>query len=174
MAGSVLCWDDYCMAVAHLTAKRSEDPSTKAGACIVNSQEQRLIGTGYNCMLTKLPMSDPWAKNEDWLKSKYPYVCHAAMNAVMNCREKDLKHCSIYATLSPCNECAKLIIQAGIKEVVYLQNKFEGAKEMTAAETLFTTAGVTYRRHVPSVNIPQWDPETTQGEPMDFMDSIMG
>ncbi|CAM9187070.1 unnamed protein product [Discosporangium mesarthrocarpum] len=138
------------MSVAFLSAMRSKDPSTQVGACIVN-QEKRIVGIGYN----GFPMgcSDdelPWARTaENELDTKYPYVCHAEMNAILNKNSADVRGCRIYVALFPCNECAKLIIQSGIEEVVYLSDKYHSTPSMTASRRLFNMSGVKYRQHVP-------------------------
>ena len=113
-----LSWDEYFMAVALLSAQRSKDPNTQVGACIIN-RENKIVGVGYNgfpigCSDDKLP----WDRKGDFLATKYPYVCHAELNAILNSIPGNLKNCSIYTVLFPCNECAKLIIQAGISRVV--------------------------------------------------------
>lgn len=109
-------WPEYFMAVAFLSAQRSKDPSSQVGACIVNT-ENKIVGIGYNGMPNGC--SDdllPWRRTaENKLDTKYPYVCHAELNAIMNKNSADVKGCSMYVALFPCNECAKLIIQAGRK-----------------------------------------------------------
>ncbi|XP_023670511.2 deoxycytidylate deaminase isoform X2 [Paramormyrops kingsleyae] len=143
-------WPEYFMAVAFLSAQRSKDPSSQVGACIV-SQENKIVGIGYNGMPNGC--SDdllPWSREgPDKLNTKYPYVCHAELNAIMNKNSYDVKGCSIYVALFPCNECAKLIIQAGIKEVIYLSDKYHDNPEMTASRRLFDMARVTCRQFVP-------------------------
>ncbi|KAK9844230.1 hypothetical protein WJX84_011033 [Apatococcus fuscideae] len=121
-----LSWDDYFMAVAYLSAQRSKDPHKQVGACIV-SNEQIILGIGYNgfprgCDDAQLP----WAKCSDQdqlLDTKYPYVCHAEMNAILNKNQASLSQAKLYVTMFPCNECAKLLIQAGIKEVIFHEDK---------------------------------------------------
>ena len=118
-------WDDYFMAVAVLSSYRSKDPSRQVGACIVDTSTQRIVGIGYNGF--PLGCSDdalPWARSApSELDTKYPYVCHAEMNAIMNKNSESLEGCRIYVTLFPCNECAKLIVQSRIAEVVYFSDK---------------------------------------------------
>ncbi|MBN2092338.1 dCMP deaminase family protein, partial [candidate division KSB1 bacterium] len=119
-----LSWDEYFMGVALLSAQRSKDPNTQVGACIVN-QQKKIVGVGYN----GFPMgcSDdefPWEREGDFLDTKYPYVSHAELNAILNSVGRDLSGCSLYVALFPCNECAKAIIQSGIREVVYLSDKY--------------------------------------------------
>ena len=135
-------WDEYFMTLALLTAKRSKDPSTQVGACIVDD-ENKVVSIGYNgmprhCDDTKLT----WEKGED-LNNKYLYVCHAEFNAILNTRDgSHLNGCRIYVTLFPCNECAKAIIQTGIKKVIYLSNKYEDQLSTRASKKLFEVAGV--------------------------------
>ena len=145
-----ITWDDYFMAVAFLSAMRSKDPSTQVGAAIVNPQ-RRIVGIGYNgfpagCSDDALP----WGRTGDGeLDTKYPYVVHAETNAILNARGS-VAGCTLYVALFPCNECAKLIIQAGIKEVVYLSDKYAGTTSMTASRTMLDMAGVTQRQHKPA------------------------
>jgi len=123
-----ISWDEYFMAVAQLSAWRSKDPNTQVGACIVN-KTKRIIGIGYN---------------------KYPFVCHAEMNAITNASNKpELDGASIYVSLFPCNECAKLIVQVGIKEVVYLEDKYHDQDIFVAARKIFDMAGVACRQLKP-------------------------
>lgn len=144
-----LGWDEYFMAVAFLSAQRSKDPNSQVGACITNN-EKKIVGIGYNGMPNGCKDSDlPWGKTDNWLESKYPYVCHAELNAVLNKNSSDVKGCKIYVALFPCNECAKVIIQSGIKEVVYYSDKYHLKPTMVASKRLFDLAGVTYRQYVP-------------------------
>ncbi len=143
-------WDEYFMAIAQLSAKRSKDPSTQVGACIVNSKK-RIIGIGYNGF--PIGCSDdllPWDREGDYLETKYPYVCHAEMNAITNSSNKmQLEGAAIYVSLFPCNECAKLIVQVGIKEVVFLSDKYADADVFKASRKIFDMAGVRLRQLVP-------------------------
>ncbi|PRP77376.1 deoxycytidylate deaminase [Planoprotostelium fungivorum] len=119
-----LSWDEYFMSVAFLSAMRSKDPNTQVGACIVNT-DNRIVGIGYNGLPTGCEDDQfPWARHGDPLDTKYPFVCHAEMNAILNRNTGDLRHSRIYVALFPCNECSKLIIQSGIKEVVYYGDKY--------------------------------------------------
>ena len=137
---NALSWDDYFMSVAFLSSMRSKDPNTQVGACIVNS-EKRIVGIGYNgfprgCSDDALP----WARhseNGNELDTKYPYVCHAEVNAILNKNSADVQGCSIYVGLFPCNECAKMIIQSGIREVVFLSDKYKNSNSMIASRKLF-------------------------------------
>ncbi|CAM9168129.1 unnamed protein product [Ectocarpus fasciculatus] len=138
------------MSVAFLSAMRSKDPSTQVGACIVN-QDKRIVGIGYNGFPMGCSDDDlPWARQaDDELDTKYPYVCHAEMNAILNKNSADVKGCLIYVALFPCNECAKLIIQSGIREVVYLSDKYRETNSMKASRRLFDLSGVKCRQHIP-------------------------
>lgn len=135
-------WDEYFMTLALLTAKRSKDPSTQVGACIVDD-ENKVVSIGYNGMPRHCDDSKlTWEKGED-LNNKYLYVCHAEFNAILNTRDgSHLNGCRIYVTLFPCNECAKAIIQTGIKKVIYLSNKYEDQLSTRASKKLFEIAGV--------------------------------
>ena len=140
-----LSWDEYFMGVAILSAHRSKDPSTQVGACIINPQK-KIVGIGYNGL--PLGCSDdefPWGKEGDFLDTKHPYICHAELNAVLNKISADLHECTIYVTLFPCNECAKVIIQAGIREVIYLAKKHPTSDSVKATCRMFDSAGVRYR-----------------------------
>ena len=144
-----LSWDDYFMAVALLSAQRSKDPSTQVGACIVNRQK-RIVGVGYNGFPTGCSDDTlPWCREGDFLDTKYPYVCHAELNAVLNSVPGNLNGCSIYTALFPCNECAKVIIQAGIREVVYLSDKYADTDSVRASRHMFNQAGVACRQLEP-------------------------
>jgi len=145
-----ISWEEYFMAIAQLSAKRSKDPSTQVGACIVNSKK-RIIGVGYNGF--PIGCSDdelPWDREGDFLQTKYPYVCHAEMNAITNASNKpELADATMYTSLFPCNECAKLIVQSGIKEVVFLSDKYNSDPVFVAARRIFDMAGVKYRQLKP-------------------------
>ncbi|XP_047667854.1 deoxycytidylate deaminase-like [Tachysurus fulvidraco] len=124
------------MAVALMFSKKSPDPNTKVGACIVN-EERKIVGVGFNKMPDGCEDKFPWARDaEDKLENKHLYVCHAELNAIMNKTSVDVKGCTMYVTLFPCNECAKVIIQSGIKEVVYLSNKYAERVETIASDRM--------------------------------------
>ncbi len=146
-----ISWEEYFMAIAQLSARRSKDPNTQVGACVVNSTK-RIIGIGYNGFPTGCSDDElPWGRDGDFLNTKYPYVCHAEMNAITNATNKpDLDGASLYVSLFPCNECAKLIVQVGIKEVVYLSDKYESGDIFIAARKIFDMAGVKCRQLVPT------------------------
>ena len=140
-----LSWDEYFMGIAVLSAKRSKDPSTQVGACIVN-KDNRIISVGYNGMPRCCSDDEfPWDKNDNPLDSKYLYVCHAELNAILNCDRGNVRDCICYTTLFPCNECAKAIIQSGISEVVYMEDKYAYSDSVVASKKMFDTAGVKYR-----------------------------
>lgn len=143
-----ISWDDYFMGIAILSAQRSKDPSTQVGACIVN-QEKKIVGIGYNGWPTGIHDDLlPWSREGNTLNTKYAYVVHAEQNAIMNATTS-LKGCSIYIALAPCNECAKLIIQSGIKEVVYMSNKYADLDIFIASRKMLDLAGVKMRKHIP-------------------------
>ena len=136
-----ISWDTYFMGVALLSGKRSKDPATQVGACIVN-QDNKIVGVGYNGFPYGCNDDEfPWNKTNEWKDSKYPYVCHAELNAILN-STKDLKGCRIYVSLFPCNECAKAIIQSGIKEVIYISDKDNGKDFNIASKKMFEYAKV--------------------------------
>lgn len=136
-------WDEYFMGVALLSARRSKDPNTKVGACIV-SQEKKIVGVGYNGMPYGCDDATfPWGSTENELESKYLYVVHAELNAILNSSSK-LNDCTIYSALFPCNECCKAIIQSGIKKIVYLSDKYETSNSVRAGKRMLDAAGVTY------------------------------
>lgn len=141
-----ISWDEYFMGVALLSAKRSKDPNTQVGACIVN-KKNRIVGTGYNGLPAGCSDDDfPWDKQGEFLDTKYPYVCHAELNAILNNIGMDLSGCRIYTALFPCNECSKAIIQSGISEVVYLSDKYEASDAAKASKRMLENAGVMCRQ----------------------------
>ncbi|MFP4478121.1 MAG: deoxycytidylate deaminase [Candidatus Izemoplasmatales bacterium] len=138
-------WDEYFMGVADLSSKRSKDDTSQVGACIVN-QRNHIVGIGYNGF--PIGCSDdelPWKREGEFLNTKYAYVVHAEANAILN-SNKDLLGSRIYVTLFPCNECAKLIIQSGIKEVIYLEDKYPDIDMTLASKKLFEMAGVHFKK----------------------------
>lgn len=140
-----ITWDQYFMGVAKLSAMRSKDPITQVGACIVNDR-RRIIGIGYNGFPRGVDDDNfPWDKDGDWLDSKYPYVVHAEPNAILNATVP-LDDATLYVTLFPCNECAKLIVQSGIREVVYLEDKYHEKESFVASRRMFESAGVESRQ----------------------------
>ena len=143
-----LNWEEYFMAVAKLTAMRSKDPNTQVGACIVGT-DNRILSVGYNGAPNGFDDDKfPWAREGNPLDTKYLYVCHAEMNAIINYRgsRKELENAKVYVDLFPCNECAKIIIQSGIKEVIYLSDKYAHQDNFIASKRLFDSCGVKYRQ----------------------------
>lgn len=141
-----ITWDEYFMGVALLSGRRSKDPHTQVGACIVNTQN-KIVGAGYNGLPIGCSDEDfPREKQGDFLNTKYPYVCHAELNAILNNIGMDLTGCRIYTALFPCNECSKAIIQSGIKEVIFLSDKYDGTDVSKASKKMLNTAGVAYRK----------------------------
>ncbi len=145
-----LSWDEYFMGVAVLSSMRSKDPSTQVGACIVD-RDKKIISMGYNGM-PRYCDDDvfPWDREGDPLNSKYIYVCHAELNAILNCHGGSVKDAICYTTLFPCNECAKAIIQSGITEIVYLSDKYADTPSTIASKKMFDSAGVKYREFIPT------------------------
>ncbi|WP_394700983.1 deoxycytidylate deaminase [uncultured Ilyobacter sp.] len=133
------------MGIALLSAKRSKDPSTQVGACIVN-KENKIVGVGYNGFPKGCSDDNfPWDREGEFLETKYPFVMHAEQNAILNSIKK-LSNCTIYVGLFPCHECAKSIIQSGIKEVVFLSDKYDGTDSNKASKMMFDSSGVVYRK----------------------------
>jgi dCMP deaminase len=140
----VLNWDEYFMGVAQLSGMRSKDPNTQVGACIV-SNDNKILSMGYNGLPNGCSDDDyPWEREGDSLETKYFYVTHSELNAILNYRGGSLEGTKLYVSLFPCNECAKAIIQAGIKTVVYDSDKYEGTPSNTASKRMFKSAGVAY------------------------------
>lgn len=142
-----ITWDEYFMGIALLSALRSKDPNTKVGACIVD-QNKKVISIGYNGMPRGLDEGQlSWNKNEG-LDNKYLYVCHAEFNAILNTRNgASLEGATIYVSLFPCNECAKAIIQSGIKEIVYMSDKYAETTETQASKKMFALGGIKLRKY---------------------------
>ena len=142
-----LNWDEYFMAVACLSSMRSKDPNTQVGACIVG-YDNRILSIGYNGAPNGFDDKEfPWGREGDTINTKYAYVCHGEMNAILNYRgsRKELENARIYVDLFPCNECAKLIIQSGIKEVIYLSDKYKDTDNVKVSKKMFETCGVKTR-----------------------------
>lgn len=139
-----ISWDEYFMGIAHLSGMRSKDPNTQVGACIV-SQDNKILSMGYNGF--PLGCSDeefPWGREGEQLETKYPYVTHGEMNAILNYRGGSLEGTKLYVSLFPCNECAKAIIQAGIKKIVYDSDKYALSSSTIASKRMLDAAGVIY------------------------------
>lgn len=142
-----LSWDEYFMGLAILSSERSKDPNTQVGACIVDN-ENRIVSVGYNG--APIGYDDDkdmnWERSGDFLNTKYAYVCHSELNAILNAG-RSVKGCKLYVTLFPCNECAKVIIQSGIRDIVYLSDKYKGTESNIAAKKMFDACGVSYERY---------------------------
>ena len=145
-----LSWDEYFMGVALLSAERSKDPGTQVGAVLVNS-ENRIVSVGYNGMPRGCEDDVyPWEREGGMLDTKYAFVCHAELNAILNSAFGDLRGCRCYVTLFPCNECTKAIIQKGISEIVYLSDKYAETDGVKASKKMLDSAGVKYRQYTPA------------------------
>jgi dCMP deaminase len=145
-----LSWDEYFMAVAILAGMRSKDPSTQVGACVANEQN-KIVGVGYNgfpwgCSDDELP----WDREGTYLDTKYPYVCHAELNAVLKSISTDLRGSRIYVALFPCNECTKVIIQSGIREIIFLSDKYQDTDSVRASKIMLDQADIPCRQFIPS------------------------
>ena len=142
-----ITWDEYFMSVAMLTGMRSKDPNSQVGACIV-SEDNKILSMGYNGFPKDCSDDEfPWARQGDELNTKYFYVVHSELNAILNYRGGSLDGAKLYVTLFPCNECAKAIIQSGIRTVVYADNKYAGTPSVRASQRMFDAAGVRYYQY---------------------------
>ena len=142
-----ISWDEYFMGIALLSGERSKDPNSQVGACIV-SPDNKILSIGYNGF--PIGCSDdeiPWDREGDFVDTKYPYVCHSELNAVLNYTGSTLKQSRIYVTLFPCNECAKAIIQSGIKEVIYMSDKYKDTDSVKVSKKMLDMAGVKYTQY---------------------------
>ena len=138
---NVLTWDEYFMGLAHLSALRSKDPNTQVGAAIVD-ENHRVVSVGYNGFPTGVSDDEfPWSREGGVLTSKYAFVVHAELNANLN-SQRSVRGCTIYVSLFPCNECAKAIIQSGIKKIVYESDKYNGVDTNIASKRMLKAAGV--------------------------------
>jgi dCMP deaminase len=143
-----ISWDEYFMGIAKLSEERSKDPNTQVGACIVN-KDNRILSIGYNGFPNRV--SDDkisWERNGSPMDTKYFYVCHAELNAILNNRNSNLDGATLYVSLFPCNECAKIIIQSGITKVVYYDDKYADTDSTKVAKIMFDMAGVEYVPYV--------------------------
>ena len=142
-----ISWDEYFMGIALLSSERSKDPNTRVGACIV-SRDNKILSIGYNG--APIGFNDdtdmPWDRVGEPLNTKYLYVCHSELNAILNTRN-DLRNSKMYVSLFPCNECAKAIIQAGINEIVYLDDKYADTDGVVASKKMFDACGVKYYKY---------------------------
>lgn len=142
-----ISWDEYFMGVAALSGMRSKDPNTQVGACIV-SQDNKILSMGYNGFPNGCSDETfPWAREGKPLENKYFYSTHSELNAILNYRGGSLEGAKLYVTLFPCNECAKAIIQAGIRTVIYDSDKYNASPSVIASKRMFDAAGVVYRKY---------------------------
>ena len=137
----IISWDDYFMGLAHLSGLRSKDPNTQVGACIVD-KDNKVVSIGYNGMPRGCNDNDyPWDREGAFLDTKYAFVVHAELNAILNA-SRSVNDCSIYVSLFPCNECAKAIIQSGIKKIIYESDKYDGTDGNIASKKMLKDAGI--------------------------------
>ncbi len=142
-----ITWDEYFMGVAQLSGMRSKDPNTQVGSCIVSS-DHKILSMGYNGLPKGCSDDEfPWAREGDALETKYPFVVHSELNAILNFRGGTLEGSTLYVSLFPCNECAKAIIQAGIRTVVYDSDKYADSEATVASKRMFDAAGVRYYQY---------------------------
>lgn len=142
-----ISWDEYFMGVADLAGMRSKDPNTQVGSCIV-SREHKILSIGYNGMPSGCDDDQfPWDRDGAVLMTKYPYVTHSELNAILNYRGGSLEGAKLYVTLFPCNECCKAIIQAGIKTVIYDCDKYADTPSVIASKRMMKASGVTFQKY---------------------------
>ncbi len=142
-----ISWDEYFMGIAALSAMRSKDPNTQVGACIVSS-DNKILSMGYNGFPIGCGDDDfPWDREGEMLNSKYAYIVHSELNAILNYRGGSLDGARMYVTMFPCNECAKAIIQAGIREIIYDENKYPDSAAVLASKRMLKKAGVVYHEY---------------------------
>lgn len=140
-------WDEYFMGVALLSGERSKDPSSQVGACIV-SEDNKILSIGYNGFPNGCSDDEiSWEREGNFAETKYPYVCHGELNAILNYTGTTLKNSRVYVALFPCNECAKAIVQSGIKEVIYLSDKYKDTDGTIVSKKILDTCGVKYREY---------------------------
>lgn len=145
-----ISWDEYFMGVAKLAALRSKDPNSQVGSCIV-SQDNKILSIGYNGFPRGCSDDEyPWAREGEALDTKYIYVTHSELNAILNYRGGSLEGSKLYVSLFPCNECSKAIIQCGIKEIIYADDKYADTAGVIASKRMLNSAGVHYRRYIPT------------------------
>ena len=137
----IITWDEYFMGLAHLSALRSKDPNTQVGACIVDA-DNKVVSIGYNGMPRGCSDQEfPWEREGGFLDTKYAFVVHAELNAILN-SPRPVKDCTLYVSLFPCNECAKAIIQSGIRKIIYESDKYDGTEGNIASKKMLQEAGV--------------------------------
>ena len=143
-------WDEYFMGIALLSGQRSKDPNSQVGACIV-SQDNKILSMGYNGLPIGCSDDDiPWEREGNFINTKYPYVCHAELNAILNYTGASLKGSKVYVTLFPCNECAKAVIQSGIKEIIYLEDKYADTDSVKASKKMMDMCNIKYTKYIPT------------------------
>lgn len=142
-----ISWDEYFMGVAFLSGMRSKDPNTQVGACIV-SADNKILSMGYNGFPAGCSDDEfPWDREGDPLESKYFYSTHSELNAILNYRGQSLEGAKLYVSLFPCNECAKAIIQSGIKTVIYDSDKYADTPSVLASKRMMKAAGVNFYQY---------------------------
>ena len=150
-------WDAYFMGIAELSAKRSKDPNTQVGACIV-SKDKKILSVGYNGAPNGYDDEIlPWDREGSFIDTKYAYVCHAELNAILNNKGSNLEGSTLYVDLFPCNECAKAIIQSGIKEIVYKSDKYKGSDNNIVSRKLLDECNIKYRKYEKENNLVELD-----------------
>ena len=148
----VLSWDQYFMSIAYLSGKRSKDPSTQVGCCIVDA-DHKVVSIGYNGLPVGCNDDEfPWGREGALNDTKYPYVVHAELNAILN-SSRSLKGCTVYVSLFPCNECAKAIIQSGIKKIVYDSDKYANTDSVKASKRMLDASNVVYQQLGCKINL---------------------
>lgn len=145
-----ISWDEYFMGVATLAGMRSKDPNTQVGACIVGN-DNKILSIGYNGLPSGCSDDEfPWCREGDPLENKYFYTTHSELNAILNYRGGSLEGARMYVTLFPCNECAKAIIQSGIKCVIYKEDKYATTPSVIASKRMLKASGVEMIAYEPS------------------------
>ena len=112
------------------------------------SEDNKIMSVGYNGF--PIGCSDeefPWDRTGDMIHSKYAYVTHSELNAILNYRGGSLQGAKLYVSLFPCNECAKAIIQSGIRTVIYDSDKYNGTDANIVAKRMFDASGVVYKKY---------------------------
>ena len=141
-----ISWNEYFMGVAMLSAQRSKDPNSQVGCCIV-SDKHKILSMGYNGFPNGISDDEfPWDRNGDQLDTKYLYVCHSELNAILN-TNSDLKNSTLYVTMFPCNECTKAIIQKGVKRIVYLEDKYPDSPSTIASKRMLNKVGIIVEKY---------------------------
>lgn len=141
-----ISWNEYFMGVAILSAQRSKDPNSQVGCCFV-SQDNRIISMGYNGFPNGISDDEfPWDRDGDELDTKYLYVCHSELNAILN-TNSDLKNSTLYVTMFPCNECTKAIIQKGVKRIVYLEDKYPDSPSTISSKRMLNKVGIIVEKY---------------------------